>query len=263
MCPRVLHVNFCFCFQGAHFGSMCQTHAGSCFRLGNAGCRIGDLDSQGSFVMVFPTSLPILSLHPEDPESFPNTDAQFAVLTQHLVTPGPHQCHPRVSFKCRQLRPPPQLPLLLGLGVTHQAGSANPDSPPPLGGFSDTARPGPLSLECLHGWSPIPGAIHLSIFCWTHSCSICCHHKPLQLLLHIRISIKTSPLAPELPLGPHPSPDRTGTASSVLVNRHMPSPPQGISALRNTQDPSGPDRSGCSWGACSSWLVAPSTRSSA
>ena len=216
--------------------------------------------------MVFPTSLPVLSLHPEDPESFPNTDAPFAVLSQRLVTPGPPVSPPRVLQVSAET--PPQLPLLLGLGVTHQAGSANPDSPPPLGGFSDTAHLGPLSLERLHGCSPIPGAIHLSIFCWTHACSVYCHHKPLQLLLQIRISIKTSPLAPELPLGPHPSPDRTGTASSVLVNRHMPSPPQGILTVctqppRNTQDPSGPDRSGCSWGACSSLLVAPWALSSA
>ena len=49
---------------------MYQAYARSCFHLGNTGCKIGDLDSQGSFVMVFPTSLPILSLPPEDPESF-------------------------------------------------------------------------------------------------------------------------------------------------------------------------------------------------
>ena len=139
---------------------------------------------------------------------------------------------------------PPQLPLLLGLGVTHQAGFANPDSPPPPGGFSNSPP-----WSSLPGMSPrpvpTPGAIHLSVFCWTHTRSVCCHHKPFRLLLHTGISLKTSPLAPELPLGPHPSPARTSTAASVLVNRHMPSPPQGILTVsaqppRNTQTPLAP-----------------------
>ena len=106
LCPRVLHGNFCFCFQGVHFRSIYQAYARSRFHLGNTGCRIGELDSQGRFVTVFPTSLPILSLPPEDPESFLNSDTPFAVLTQHLVTPEPDQCRPRCVLQVSSAETP-------------------------------------------------------------------------------------------------------------------------------------------------------------
>ena len=202
LCPGVLHVNFCFCFQGVHFGSMYQAYARSCFHLGNTGCKIGDLDSQGSFVMVFPTSLPILSLPPEDPESFLNSDAPFAVLTQHLVTPGPDQCHPRRVLQVSSAENPLP-PSSSGFGCNPPSWVPNPDSAPPLGASHHS--PPWSSLPAMSPrLVPHPGSHPPLNFCWTQACSVCCHHKPLQLLLHTDISIKTSPLSPELPLGPTP-----------------------------------------------------------
>lgn len=58
------------------------------------------------------------------------------------------------------------------------------------------------SLKCLHRWSPMAGPSHLSIFGGAHGRSISGHHKPLRLLVHIRISVGASPLLPEMPLCP-------------------------------------------------------------
>ena len=265
LCPGVLHVNFCFCFQGVHFGSMYQAYARSCFHLGNTGCKIGDLDSQGSFVMVFPTSLPILSLPPEDPESFLNSDAPFAVLTQHLVTPGPNQCHPRRVLQVWSAETPLP-PSSSGFGCNPPSWVPNPDSAPPLGASHHS--PPWSSLPAMSPrLVPHPGSHPPSISAGPKRALSAVTTKLYSFSSTLTFQSKRHPCplnclwVPPLPrkdqycfFSPGQSPQAWSSPGHLECL---------CSASQEHPDVSGHDGSGCSWGACSSSLVAPSTHSSA